>query len=271
MELGQRIKNARLAAGLSQRQLCGDTVTRNMLSLIESGKARPSMETLAFFARQLGKPMSYFWEEEAVLSPNQQVMAEARRAFNVANWQGVLDVLSGYREPDELFQPERQLLEILAALELAGETLKNGKDVYARSLLEQLEIPADCYGVEALSRRKNLLLGELMPEKLAKICRELPSLDGELVLRARDALARGDIQRSEHLLEAVEDKTAPLWNLLRGETHLNRGQFTKAAVCFLRAEDAYPRQCWPKLEQCYRELSNYEKAYEYACKQKAPS
>ena len=81
-------------------------------------------------------------------------------------------MLSGYREPDELFQPERQLLEILAALELAGETLKNGKDVYARSLLEQLEIPADCYGVEALSRRKNLLLGELMPEKLAKICRE---------------------------------------------------------------------------------------------------
>ena len=73
---------------------------------------------------------------------------------------------------------------------------------------------------------------------------------------------------NRHLLEAVEDKTAPLWNLLRGETHLNRGQFTKAAVCFLRAEDAYPRQCWPKLEQCYRELSNYEKAYEYACKQK---
>ena len=268
MELGAKIKQARLEAGLSQRQLCGEEITRNMLSLIENGSARPSMDTLRYLAAQLGKPVSYFLEEDAVVSPNQQVMAEARRAYSAGNWQGVLDVLAGYREPDELFQPERQLLEILAALELAGDALKNGKDVYARSLLEQLEIPADCYGGEALNRRKNLLLGALMPEKLAKICRELPSLDEELMLRARDALARGDIQRSEQLLEAVEDKTAPLWNLLRGETYLNRGQFTKAAVCFLRAEDAYPRQCWPKLEQCYRELSNYEKAYEYACKQK---
>ena len=59
-------------------------------------------------------------------------------------------------------------------------------------------------------------------------------------------------------------------NLLRGKTHLIRGQFTKAAVCFLRVEDVYPQECWPLLEQCYRELGNYEKAYEYACKQKKP-
>ena len=34
--LGQRLKEARIEAGLSQRQLCGDTITRNMLSQIES-------------------------------------------------------------------------------------------------------------------------------------------------------------------------------------------------------------------------------------------
>ena len=37
MTIGQRLKQARLEAGLSQRQLCGDTITRNMLSLIENG------------------------------------------------------------------------------------------------------------------------------------------------------------------------------------------------------------------------------------------
>ena len=101
MELGQKLKQARIDAGLSQRQLCGEEITRNMLSLIENGSARPSMDTLRYLAAQLGKPVSYFLEEDAVVSPNQQVMAEARRAFNVANWQGVLDVLAGYREPDE--------------------------------------------------------------------------------------------------------------------------------------------------------------------------
>ena len=54
MELGQRIKQARLEAGLSQRQLCGETVTRNMLSQIENGTAKPSMGTLCFFAERLG-------------------------------------------------------------------------------------------------------------------------------------------------------------------------------------------------------------------------
>ena len=64
MELGQRLKQARLEAGLSQRQLCGEEITRNMLSLIENGSARPSMETLRYLASRLGKPMGYFLEKQ---------------------------------------------------------------------------------------------------------------------------------------------------------------------------------------------------------------
>ena len=44
MELGEKLRQARMEAGLSQRQLCGDVITRNMLSQIENGAARPSME-----------------------------------------------------------------------------------------------------------------------------------------------------------------------------------------------------------------------------------
>ena len=40
MELGQKLRRARQELGLTQRQLCGDTITRNMLSLIESGVYR---------------------------------------------------------------------------------------------------------------------------------------------------------------------------------------------------------------------------------------
>mgnify|MGYP002509098608 CR=1 FL=1 len=44
MELGQRLKAARLEMGLSQRQLCGDVITRNMLSQIENGRVEPSLK-----------------------------------------------------------------------------------------------------------------------------------------------------------------------------------------------------------------------------------
>ena len=80
MELSQKLKQARLDAGLSQKALCGDRITRNMLSQIENGSARPSMDTLRYLAGQLGKPLSYFLEDDAVTSPNQELMVKARSA-----------------------------------------------------------------------------------------------------------------------------------------------------------------------------------------------
>ena len=86
MELGEKLKQARLEAGLSQRQLCGEEITRNMLSLIENGSAKPSMTTLQYLAARLGKTVSYFLEETAVLSPNQQIMASARQLYDSGNF-----------------------------------------------------------------------------------------------------------------------------------------------------------------------------------------
>ena len=68
MELGEKLRQARMEAGLSQRQLCGEEITRNMLSLIENGAAKPSMKTLQYLAARLEKSVSYFLEETAVLS-----------------------------------------------------------------------------------------------------------------------------------------------------------------------------------------------------------
>ena len=78
MELGQKLKQARLEAGLSQRQLCGDTITRNMLSQIENGTANPSDATLQALCARLGKPVSYFREE--VPSPNLSLLHQAQAA-----------------------------------------------------------------------------------------------------------------------------------------------------------------------------------------------
>ena len=74
MELGEKLRMARVEAGMSQRQLCGEEITRNMLSQIENGTAQPSVATLRFLAGRLGKPMGYFLEEEAVTSSNSAVM-----------------------------------------------------------------------------------------------------------------------------------------------------------------------------------------------------
>ena len=110
MTLGEKIKQARLEAGLSQRQLCGEEVTRNMLSQIENGAARPSMDTLSYFAARLGKSVSYFLEESAVCSPNQELMARARRATLAGDGAKAVEILEDYRRPDEIFDTEFELL-----------------------------------------------------------------------------------------------------------------------------------------------------------------
>ena len=268
MTLGEKLKQARLEAGLSQRQLCADVITRNMLSQIENGIARPSMDTLSFLAVRLGKTVSYFLEEDAVTSPNLGIMAQTRQAFEQKDWAQVLKCLEDYRQPDPVFYREKRLLQQMVTLELAEEALNRGKIPYGKDLLEEMEWEAGDYCREELIRRKLLLLGKAAPEKIGEICRKLPSLDEELLLRAAAALEQGNTLRSSQLLDAAEDQTSARWNYLRGEVYLSGRQFTKAAVCFLNAEREFPRRCIPKLERCYRELGNYEKAYEYACKQR---
>jgi transcriptional regulator with XRE-family HTH domain len=97
MELGEKLKQARLDAGLSQRQLCGEEITRNMLSLIENGAAKPSMKTLQYLAGRLGKSVGFFLEERETASPNQEVMESARRLYREGDFAGAARTLTNYR------------------------------------------------------------------------------------------------------------------------------------------------------------------------------
>ena len=158
MEFGEKLKQARLEAGLSQRQLCGDVITRNMLSQIESGKARPSMATLQYLAGKLGKPVGYFLEEDIVLSPNIALMEQARKAYGTKNYAQVLQLLQDYSQPDALFDQEYGYLMALAALELAAVAMERGDALQAVPLLEQLHRGSIYYREDMERRRKNLLL-----------------------------------------------------------------------------------------------------------------
>jgi tetratricopeptide (TPR) repeat protein len=62
--LGDRLRQARVEAGLSQAQLGSPHFTRAYVSAIELGKARPAMKSLEFMAAKLGRPVKYFLEDE---------------------------------------------------------------------------------------------------------------------------------------------------------------------------------------------------------------
>lgn len=265
MALGEKLRQARLDAGLSQQALCNGEITRNMLSRIENGAAQPSMRTLQYLAARLETPVSYFLEETAVSSPNQGTMESARRLYDAGEYDQAALVLEGYRIPDPVYDREMALLDALIRLARAEQAIGQGKDRLALELLETAEIRSP-YCAEDLNRRRLLLLGRVRGGPM--VCSRLPSLDEELMLRSAEAIRQGDTRRGGLLLEAMQQKDNPKWMLLRGETYLAEEAYQDAVPCFLRAEAAFPEEVIPKLEHCYRELGDYKLAYQYACRQK---
>src|SRR5947207_5500241 len=52
--LGERLRQLRVAAGLTQTDLAGDRFSKEYVSQIERGKTRPTRETIQWLAERLG-------------------------------------------------------------------------------------------------------------------------------------------------------------------------------------------------------------------------
>ncbi len=125
VELGKRIKEARLARKMTQSDVVGDFITRNMLSQIESGTANPSVKTLTYLAKVLQLPVNYLLPDEL------ETYDTSEETVNV-DFEALIKMKNAYKRE-----------EYLAAAKLAEEHLEKDSVIYdeanailARSYLE---------------------------------------------------------------------------------------------------------------------------------------
>src|ERR671930_2772382 len=59
LRLGERLRQLRVAAGMTQTELAGDRFSKEYVSQIERGKTRPTRETIKWLAEQLGVDAGY--------------------------------------------------------------------------------------------------------------------------------------------------------------------------------------------------------------------
>ena len=262
--LGQRLKQARIEAGLSQRQLCGEAITRNMLSQIESGKARPSMQTLTYLAQVLNKPVSWFLEETPAPQILEQTPTQALQHYQAGQYQSCLEFLDEADGTAEVW-----LLRALCFLFLAKEAIGEDKLHYAQSLLEKTAQAGKHtpYYTPFLERERLLCLYQCSSERAGEWAAKLPMDDRELYLRAQSSLTSADADGCMTLLRATQVKDAA-WHYMYGQAAMLKTQYREAVEHFLAAEETYPIPCAKALENCYRELEDYKLAYQYACKQR---
>lgn len=262
MELGKKLRAARLEQGLSQRALCGEQITRNMLSRIEHGTARPSMQTLQYLAQRLGKPVSFFLEETAV-TPNQMAMAKARAAFARGSFREAMLALEDYAAPDESLDWERGLLAFLCCLTQGERCAQEGREPVASKFLSQTYLYESPYLTPELKQRRDRLSYRLGRHRDLVT---FPSLDEELLQRAEAALSSGQPARALALLGATEQRDGRYFALL-GRAKYLQSDYETARDAFLQSEHL-GTPCDAFLEECYRELGDYENAYRYARKRR---
>src|ERR671931_1773273 len=95
--LGSRLRQLRVAAGLTQSELAGDRFSKEYVSQIERGKTRPTPQTLEWIAERLGVELSYLetgqsWEEYAEV---EAAVMRAEAAVEGQQYDAALAALDG--------------------------------------------------------------------------------------------------------------------------------------------------------------------------------
>lgn len=182
--LGQRIKEARLAKKMTQTEVVGSFITRNMLSQIESGNAVPSVKTLTYLAQVLELPPSVLLPDAAESSDHDReggaaytvtvpsdaaTFYRAKEAYLAEDDTSAYEFLSSIEETSVLFDEAQALL---ARISLRLATSRCNEENFAEALdLSKTAATAASKGLYASPELKSqaLLLLSETAAKLAQI------------------------------------------------------------------------------------------------------
>lgn len=280
MELGERIRALRQERGLTQTQLAGDCITRNMLSQIENGSAKPSMKTLEHLAAALGvsvgslmgseKPASYPETKELLRQNRMQEALEATEREHAGDDEGflLLSVICAALAEESLCKGELSRGEELAARAISC----NAQTLYYSGERESLMlwVQARCM----LGRGKSAA-GEV------KLFRRHYDAGGweakNHLLMAREHLVQHNWQAAEReiwTITALPDRHRSEYLYVRGRLCVAQEKYRNALSFLRQAEEQAGedvlllREIWEYLELCCKELEDYKGAYEYAAKRR---
>jgi len=226
--LGERLRGARQAAGLSQSALAAGRFSKEYISQIERGKTRPTGETLAWLAERVGVDADYLERGvsgsdrarvEAALARGEALAEDHRYAEAVEQYEGVAGEAAAAADLDlRRLAGEAWALIHLGDVKRAIEVLQRARELSERPEFADVERAGVLFHL-GVARYKlssiSTALG-LFGEALALAERsELPSdlLRARILewrsrcyRRLRDwAAAREDVERAVELAQGVSD------------------------------------------------------------------
>lgn len=133
--IGDKIKDLRASKMMTQQELAGDHITRNMLSRIENGFALPSLSSLLYISDRLGVSPGYLLahEHEEFHYKKTGRMPDILNTFSSGAWMICKDLCNGLSDTDD----EIRFIIFLCIYNQAKELFNSGNLREAAELFEE--------------------------------------------------------------------------------------------------------------------------------------
>ena len=279
MNIGEKIRELRVAKLMTQSELAGTQITRNMLSCIENGTANPSLSTILYIAQRLNVPAGFLLAEEGdeLVYRKMSRFSNIKSAYLAKDWLGCRSLcLSLSSQLDD----ESLLLLADCDLGIAQEEFWNGNlRAYCRFFDETLEYAEKTMyqapHVEATAQVYFRYMRLISPTLYSDVLDEQKLLAYDCnstfsgYVRALDALEEGNAEYARAFVESEEESS--FTRHLQARLLMEAGEFLAARerlTAMLEDEEPlnqvllYSVLCG--LEICCRETEDFKGAYTYA-------
>ncbi|MBO5683239.1 MAG: helix-turn-helix transcriptional regulator [Clostridia bacterium] len=280
MNIGKKIKELRTKKLMTQSELAGDVITRNMLSCIENGSATPSLATLRHIAAKLGVSMGYLLADESE-EPMYLKMTEAKdikNAYLSGNFRICRDMcINSSLESDDEFS----LIFAESSLALARESFAEGTlrntAYYLDEAVENAENTvyytehirsAAAIFFKYMSRISATLSSDILDEE--EDIRPLAFDDFSKYVIAFDALEKGNVDVAEYFYRGLDPDSPYALHINAKRAMMERrfdaahGHLYKILINPYKIQEPLMYFVFCDLEICCKEIKDFKGAYEYS-------
>ena len=251
MNYGEKIKEARLKAHMTQKELAGDKITRSMLSQIESGKAVPSLSTVRYIAERLGLPEGYLVSE----APDEDVyrkssfVTEIKELFSAGDYAGCLKLCDLHPSTDD----EILLIISESSLRLAAENYRKGRlDLTEQYLSRATESASECgYNTDHIVFEASVYLDLLRDigystpsgKRASQLLEESPAFQLHLYRSMLELADSGNGDKAKRMLQSGLLPEGPYRDHIKAKMLFSEGDYLHALRLMTELEDQFITEC----------------------------
>lgn len=272
MTLGDKIRSERLKSGMTQTELAGDHITRNMLSQIENNVAIPSVPTIKYIAKRLKISAGYFLNdtEDEFIYKKMYAIDTIKESFKNKQYKHCIDLCLALNSTDDEIEYILSNLYFAVAYEnFVLGNLKTAENLFATSLNHAKNT--------VYTSNKVLYYAESFLDYINSINNNLikttkhnnhytPYLETMIYL---DMIST--FNRKQNVIDNIDKKQLSEIHLkhIEAKKLINNGDYTEAEKILseLLNTDLHPFEKYiviTDMESCYVNMSDFKNAYKYS-------